>query len=84
MHVVRKQIGREDLGKFHVITTGGKIRGDSHFHLKFSPAHLSRMCGPCWVCGDSFRAVSLGPTMERNGGTEPDMALAWDASSTGA
>lgn len=35
MHVVRKQIGREDLGKFHVITTGGKIRGDSHFHLKF-------------------------------------------------
>jgi len=30
-----EQIGRESLGKFHVITTGGKLRGDSHFHLKF-------------------------------------------------
>ena len=52
--------------------------------LATAPAHLSRMCGPCWVCGDSFRAVSLGPTMEGNAGTEPDTALAWDASSTGA
>ena len=59
-------------------------RHETSCALATGPAHLSCMCGPCWVCGDSFRAVSLGPTMEGNGGTGPNMALAWDASSTGA
>lgn len=52
--------------------------------LATGPARLSCMCGPCCVCGDSFRAVSLGPTVEGNGQAEPDKVLAWDASSSGA